>query len=92
PSSAAAFLYDLGDGYIRVRGEAAMQDMWPHRSWKELGVGAPAHSDAPICHPNPVRGIYALVARKTDTGRSLGAGEAIGVWDAVKAYTLDGAY
>ncbi|WP_204312949.1 hypothetical protein, partial [Stenotrophomonas maltophilia] len=44
PSSAAAFLYDLGDGYIRVRGEAAMQDMWPHRSWKELGVVAPAHS------------------------------------------------
>ncbi|WP_163594919.1 amidohydrolase family protein, partial [Klebsiella pneumoniae] len=42
--------------------------------------------------PNPLRGIYALVARKTDTGRSLGAGEAIGVWDAVKAYTLDGAY
>lgn len=92
PSSAAAFLYDLGDGYIRVRGEAAMQDMWPHRSWKELGVVAPAHSDAPICHPNPLRGIYALVARKTDTGQSLGAGEAISVWDAVKAYTLDGAY
>lgn len=91
-SSAAGFIYDLGDGYIRVRGEAAMKDMWPHRSWKELGVVAPAHSDAPICHPNPLRGIYGLVARRTDSGQSLGADEAIGVWDAVKAFTLDGAY
>ena len=53
---------------------------------------APAHSDAPICHPNPLRGIYGLVARRTDSGQSLGPDEAIDVWDAVKAFTLDGAY
>ncbi|MGF7159564.1 hypothetical protein FHS85_001183 [Rhodoligotrophos appendicifer] len=92
PSSATGFLYDLGDGYIRVRGEAAMKDMWPHKSWKEMGVIAPGHSDAPICHPNPLRGIYSLVTRKTDTAQSLGPEEALELWDALKAYTIHGAY
>ncbi|WP_342639973.1 amidohydrolase [Rhodoligotrophos ferricapiens] len=92
PSSAAGFLYDLGDGYIRVRGEAAMKNMWPHRSWKEMGVIAPAHSDAPICHPNPLRGVYSLVTRKTDTGQLLGKEEAVDLWEALKSYTIYGAY
>jgi predicted amidohydrolase YtcJ len=92
PSSASAFLYDFGDAYIRVRGQAAMDHMMPHRSWIEMGMIAPGHSDAPICHPNPLRGIYSLVTRKSDSGQSVGPEEAISVWEAVKAYTLHGAY
>lgn len=92
PSSASAFLYDFGDAYIRVRGEEAMAHMMPHRSWKDLGMIAPGHSDAPICHPNPLRGIYSLVTRKSDSGKFLGPDEAVSVWDAVMSYTLYGAY
>lgn len=57
-----------------------------------MGMIAPGHSDAPICHPNPLRGIYSLVTRKSDSGQSVGPEEAISVWEAVKAYTLHGAY
>jgi predicted amidohydrolase YtcJ len=92
PSSAAGFLYDLGDAYLKVRPADEMKNMWPHRSWKELGVAAPAHSDAPICNPNPLRGIYSLVTRKTDTGQLLGPEEAVDVWDALKSYTVHAAY
>ena len=92
PTSATGFMYDLGEAYIANRGAAAMKDMFPHRSWKELGVIAPGHSDAPICHPNPMRGIYSLVTRRTDRGGDLDGSEAVGVWDALRAYTYDGAY
>ncbi len=92
PSSATGFMYPLGDAYIANRGADTMVDMWPHKTWQEMGVIAPGHSDAPICNSNPLLGIYSLVTRRTDTGQSLDAAEAIDVWDAVKAYTLHGAY
>lgn len=91
-SSATGFAYDLGDAYIRNRGQEAMQYMWPHRSMIDAGVVAPGHSDCPVCHPNPMRGIYSMVNRKTDTGADLFEGEAVSVYEALQAYTTLGAY
>ncbi|HEV7337693.1 MAG TPA: amidohydrolase [Bosea sp. (in: a-proteobacteria)] len=91
-SSATGFAYDLGDAYRRNRGAAAMRYMWPHRSMIDAGVKAPGHSDCPVCHPNPFRGIYSMVNRKTDSGADLDRREAVSVYEAVEAYTTLGAY
>jgi len=91
-SSATGFAYDLGDAYIRNRGADAMRYMWPHRTMIDAGIIAPGHSDSPVCHPNPMRGIHAMVNRRTSTGGDLYAGEAVTVFEALQAYTILGAY
>lgn len=91
-SSATGFAYDLGDAYIRNRGADAMRYMWPHRTMIDAGIIAPGHSDSPVCHPNPMRGIHALVNRRTPSGADLYAYEAITVFEALQAYTMLGAY
>ena len=91
-SSATAFMHDLGDAYIDNRGEAAMEHMWPHRALIDAGVPAPGHSDAPVCDLNPWRAISSMVTRTTDTGRAIGPGQKIGVTEALRAYTVLGAY
>lgn len=91
-SSATGFMYDLGDAYRANRGEAAMRWMWPHRSLIDAGVPAPGHSDAAVCHPNPFRAIWSMVNRKSDSGQSLDPREAISVGEAIRAYTVLGAY
>jgi predicted amidohydrolase YtcJ len=91
-SSATAFMYDLGDAYIENRGIDDMKWMWPHRNLIDAGVPAPGHSDSFVCHMNPMRGIYALVNRKTDTGQPIGSEQAISVSEAIRCYTILGAY
>lgn len=91
-ASATGFMHDLGDAYIKNRGVAAMADMWPHRSLIDAGVVAPGHSDAPVCDPNPWRAIWSMVTRKTDTGRPIGPDQAVTITEALRAYTILGAY
>lgn len=91
-SSASGFAYDLGDAYLRVRGQEAMRYMWPHRSMIDAGVMAPGHSDSPVCHASPLRGIYALTSRRSGGGGDLDAREAITLYDALEAYTTLGAW
>lgn len=91
-SSATAFAYDLGDAYLSNRGRQAMDRMWPHHSLNDAGIVAPGHSDSPICHADPLRAIQAMVTRRSDSGACLGPGEAVSLWEALRAYTWLGAY
>lgn len=91
-ASASGFLYDLGDAYIANRGAKEMRWMWPHRSLIEAGIPAPGHSDCPVCSPNPWLGICGLVTRRSGGGRELAPEEQITALQALRAYTLDGAY
>lgn len=91
-SSAAGFAWDLGDAHIAARGAAAMKDFWPHRAMIDAGVKAPAHSDAPVCSANPFSAISALVNRRSASGASLDASQAITVYEALAAYTTLGAW
>jgi hypothetical protein len=90
-SSATGFAYDLGDAYIKNRGEDAMTHMWLHRSMLNAGVIALGHSDSPVCHANPMRGIHSMVNRVTATGASLDASQAVTIFKAIEAYTTLGA-
>lgn len=91
-ASATGFLYDLGDAYKKNRGEEEMRWMWPHRTLIDRGIPAPGHSDCPVCTSNPWEAIYGMVTRKTSSGEVLYAGEGVTPLEAIKAYTIDGAY
>lgn len=91
-ASANGFLYDLGDAYKANRWEEEIRWMWPHRTLIDRGIPAPGHSDCPVCNPNPWIGIYGLVTRKTSSGDTLSPGESITPMEAIRAYTIDGAY
>lgn len=91
-SSATGFMYDLGDAYRANRGAEAMRWMWPHRSLIDAGIPAPGHSDAMVCDPNPFVALWAMVNRKAQTGVSLDAAEAVTAEEALRAYTILGAW
>ena len=91
-ASATGFLHDLGDAYQQNRSAEAMRYMWPHRSLIDKGIPAPGHSDASICDPNPWLGIYSMVTRKTSSGQVLYAPEGVTPVEAIRAYSIDGAY
>jgi predicted amidohydrolase YtcJ len=91
-ASANGFLYDLGDAYMANRWEDEVRWMWPHRTLIDRGIPSPGHSDCPVCTANPWVGIYGLVTRKTSGGVQLSPLEAITPIEAIRAYTIDGAY
>ncbi|WP_430435678.1 amidohydrolase [Oceanibaculum nanhaiense] len=91
-SSATGFMYDLGEAYRANRGEAAMRWMWPHRSLIDAGIPAPGHSDAMVCDPNPFFALWSMVTRKAQTGASLDEAEAVTAEEALRAYTVLGAW
>lgn len=91
-SSATGFMYELGDAYRANRGAEAMGRMWPHRALIDRGVPAPGHSDAWVCSPNPFTAIWSMVNRRTDTGQSLDSSQAVSVTEALRAYTILGAF
>jgi predicted amidohydrolase YtcJ len=91
-ASATGFIHDLGDAYKANRGQKSMRYMWPHRTLIDKGIKAPGHSDASICTPNPWYGIYGMVTRKTSGGNTLYSSEGIKPIEAIRAYTIDGAY
>jgi predicted amidohydrolase YtcJ len=91
-SSATGFMYELGDAYRANRGADAMAWMWPHRALIDRGVPAPGHSDAWICSPNPFTAMWSMVNRKTDSGASLDASQAVTITEALRAYTTLGAF
>jgi predicted amidohydrolase YtcJ len=86
------FLYELGDSYITVFGQDRLQCVYPLRSLMERGIVSGLSSDAPVIDPNPMTGIYFAVTRKTPTGQTIAPHEAVSVMQAIRAYTLNGAY
>lgn len=88
-SSAAAFLHDLGDSYLRQRPASDIAWLWPHRSMMARGALVCAHSDAPVCGRNPFTTLAALVTRRTASGAIIAADQALGRIDALRTYTVN---
>lgn len=87
-SSAAGFIFSLGDAYLRNRPVSDIEWMWPHRNMLDHGVLVCGHSDAPVCERNPFLGMWSMVTRKTSSGAVIAAKQAITVDEAMRCYTL----
>jgi predicted amidohydrolase YtcJ len=84
------FVYSLGEHMRAVLPDEQLEHLIPFRSLLEAGVPVALSADG---HPqNPLYGVYASVARETETGHVLGRGEAVSVLEALRAYTRTSAY
>ena len=57
-----------------------------------LGLCYTLHQDTPVIEPDMLLSIWCAQTRQTRQGRVLGAQECIGVYDALRAVTTNGAY
>lgn len=86
------FIYEFGDTYVKVLGQARAERAYPMRTWFNAGLNPAAGSDAPVSATDPFRNIATQITRRTHRGTVLGPEEAITVAEAVHSYTYCGAY
>jgi predicted amidohydrolase YtcJ len=86
------FLTNLGEGFVNALGEARAARMMPMRTYLNAGIPLAGSSDSPITDFNPWIGIHAAAVRETVTGRPLGPAERLTPLEALRSYTLAGAY
>ncbi|OIN96735.1 MAG: hypothetical protein AUJ48_01095 [Deltaproteobacteria bacterium CG1_02_45_11] len=87
-----SFLYYLGPRYLDEVSPAQLQWIFPFGSYCQSGIKMAFGSDSPFMPCNPLTGIYAAVTRKVISGPALALTEKISLLDAIKMYTLGGAY
>ena len=87
------FQWQQGKGFVDNLGLERMARTQPFRSYLKAGIRMPSGSDYPITTPDPWIGIYALVTRRDQaTGRVFGPDETISLVEALRSFTIDGAY
>jgi predicted amidohydrolase YtcJ len=92
PVPQPVFLYEFGDGYFINYGRERADMMFPCASFLRAGVPIAGSSDCPITFSNPMLNIYMAVNRRTQTGQHIGGDESITVAEALRAFTMGGAY
>ena len=90
-SASIGFCYPIGDSHLDALGEDRMKGYYPMRSFKDYGVVAGGNSDG-FGSNWAITGIYGCVTRRTQRGRTLAGEQAISVMDAIRVYTINGAY
>lgn len=86
------FLRYFGDDYAAVMGEGRAGWMYRGRGFLDHGVSLVGSSDRPVTDGSPLRAIQFMVERASVSGRLVGPDEAVTVDDALRAYTVAGAY
>ena len=87
-----SFLYYLGQRYLDEVPSAQLQWIFPFGSYHQNGITMAFGSDSPFMPCNPMTGMYSAVTRKVINGSTLALTERISLLDAIKMYTLWGAY
>jgi predicted amidohydrolase YtcJ len=89
--SQPGFFSTLGDGFVEAfPGRSEL--LYPFASWRRAGITVAGSSDAPVITADPLLGIRDAVLRRTAEGHVLGAGERVGVQDALALYTRGAAF
>ena len=86
------FLAHLGEGFVNAVGAERAARAMPMRTYLNAGVPLAGSSDSSIADFNPWVGMAAAVNRTTVAGRPLGPGEALTPAEALRSYTLGGAF
>ena len=86
------FVYYSGDRYLAT--VPTERQPWLYRigAWLKNGMVVAGSSDSPIVPDNPLIGIYAAVARQTQSGQPLLPKQRISASQALAMYTINGAY
>ncbi|MER6616704.1 amidohydrolase [Streptomyces xantholiticus] len=86
------FLRCFGDDYAAIMGEERAPWMYRGRAFLDHGVTLVGSSDRPVTDGSPLRAVQFMVERASLSGQAIGPDEAITVDEALRAYTVAGAY
>ena len=92
PIPGTSFLRHFRDAYVNNLGEWRIGQAYGMRSFERFGIIAAASSDAPVVPVNALAGIQTMMTRHDILGRPVNPAEAISLEDALRAYTVNGAY
>ena len=87
-----AFIWDLGDNWIQQLGLEKVSRFKPFRTLIDRGVPIAFSSDRPVVPGAPLLGIHSAVNQRTRTGRDYAPQEKITAEEALRCYTIQGAY
>lgn len=85
------FLVEFGDDYARIMGRPRADWLYRGRGFLAAGVPLAGSSDRPVADGAPLRAITFLVTRRSSSGATIGADEAVTVEQALHAYTTGAA-
>jgi predicted amidohydrolase YtcJ len=86
------FIVNLGESFVASLGEERAARAMPLRTYLDAGIPLAGSSDSSVSDYNPWVGMYGAVTRTTVAGRMLGPEERISVREALRSYTIGGAY
>jgi predicted amidohydrolase YtcJ len=86
-----SYLFDSGDEFLANLGERA-HSLQPLRDELRAGVRVVISSDSDVASYNPLLTIAAAMARRTMSGRPIGARHELTLDEALFAHTIDAAY
>jgi hypothetical protein len=92
PTIFGAYAYYHGDKILPAFGAERLDRMFCARDFLDAGIKVGAHSDHSCSPYPPLLGIHGLVNRKSVTGQDVGAKQKVSVMEALKLYTINGAY
>ena len=87
-----SFIYYSGERYLSEVAKDRLPWLYPIGSLNARGITLAAGSDAPVAPLDPITGIYAAATRRAESGDAVLPNEALSVEDALRMYTLGGAY
>jgi len=86
-----AYIYYHGEK-MSSYGAKRLEMMLPHRSFLDMGIPVAGSSDHPCGPWNPLVAVQSCVARKSRAGEVIGPAQRISAEEAIRVYTLGGAY
>ena len=86
------FFNENAEIYVKYYGDR-VNYMFPLKSYLDNGIIAALGSDSPVIEADPMIGLYGAMTRSDKcSGAVAGKGQCIGIMDAIRMYTYNGAY
>jgi predicted amidohydrolase YtcJ len=92
PIPGTSFLRHFRDAYVNNLGEWRIGQAYGMRSFARFNITAAASSDAPVVPVNALAGLQTMVTRRDIHGRPCNPEEAISLDEALRSYTVNGAF
>ena len=86
-----SYMWEYGN-ILASYGPERLSMMHAYRTAIDLGIHVAGHSDSPISAAYPLLRIQDMVTRKSSDGIARGGNQKVSVDEAIKVWTLDGAY
>jgi predicted amidohydrolase YtcJ len=86
------FIHELGDSYIRNFTAEQLACSYPNRTWFDRGILAVGSSDVPVVDCDVLMNLRSAATRLTATGQRMGAEQAVTIDEALRMFTINGAY